>query len=406
MDWTSCWEALKWAAGGAVALISVAPAVWEFYGFCRWRREKREEKEIDRKVARALATKLASVDGDKERSKLETELAAERKARKEAEAAVAAERRARKNAEAAANAMRKKRWFATALARAFAWAFALSSGWARTRTAGKRKTLTVQGVEYAFRYCPPGTFRMGSPTCEQGRCDDETLHKVTLTRGFWLLETPVTQRMWEALAGGNPSWFSATGGGAQYVAETDASLFPVENVNLSECLAFIKRLNDGGFAPKGFEFRLPTEAEWEYACRAGTETPYFWGATLKGERANCNGALPCGTSEKGPSLGRTTAVGSYAANPWGLFDMHGNVWEWCSDRSGAYSAAPQTDPTGTPDGWFQIVRGGCWDCDAARCRAAYRGTSAASYSSGNRGFRLALSCKREKESGEPSTSAN
>ena len=399
MDWTSCWEALKWAAGGAVALISVVPAVLELYGFCRRRREKREEKEIDRKVARALATKLASVDGDKERSKLETELAAERKARKEAEAAVAAERRARKNAEAAANAMRKKRWFATTLARAFAWAFALSSGWARARTAGKRKTLTVQGVEYAFRYCPPGTFRMGSPTCEQGRCADETLHKVTLTRGFWLLETPVTQRMWEALAGGNPSWFSATGGGSDLTRGVDTSRFPVECVSWNDCSAFVKLLNNNGWAPNGFEFRLPWEAEWEYACRAGTTTPFFWGATLNGDNANCCGDIPYGARSPGERLGRTRRVGSYSANPWGLYDMHGNVWEWCADLYKAYRGAA-TDPTPNRNGFAEllrgvkrVLRGGCWGGEAKTCRSAYRHLARPEQGNRCRGLRLVLARK-------------
>lgn len=153
--------------------------------------------------------------------------------------------------------------------------------WDANPAAGTRKVLTVNGVEYAFRYCPAGTFTMGSPESERAGLeyvDDEApQHEVRLTRGFWLLETEVTQEMYEASTGANPSCFSASSDGSDSVAGLDTSRFPVENVSWEDAQKFIAQLNDGGFAPDGFAFRLPTEAEWEYACRAGTETAYSLG---------------------------------------------------------------------------------------------------------------------------------
>ena len=262
--------------------------------------------------------------------------------------------------------------------------------WDAAPKAGTRKVLTVDGVEYAFRYCPAGTFTMGSPEDEAERDDDETLREVTLTRGFWTLETEVTQEMYEATTGANPSGFSASGYGAGKVAGLDTSRFPVERVSWADAQDFIAKLNAGGYAPEGFAFRLPTEAEWEYACRAGTTTPYFWGSTLNGDKANCAGNYPYGTSTTGEYLKRTTAVGSYDANAWGLYDMHGNVWEWCADWRGDYDAGPQTDPTGPKSGWGRVLRGGSWDNSAEYCRSAIRFAYDPTGRSLNFGFRLVL----------------
>ena len=266
--------------------------------------------------------------------------------------------------------------------------------WDAAPNAGTRKVLTVDGVEYAFRYCPAGTFTMGSPEDEEDRRSNETQREVTLTRGFWTLETEVTQEMYEeALTGANPSWFSASGAGSDDVAGLDTSRFPVEEVSWDDAQEFIAKLNAGGFAPDGFEFRLPTEAEWEYACRAGTTTPFSWGSSLNGNKANCKGYFPYGTSTKGAYLRRTTAVGSYEANPWGLYDMHGNVGEWCADWRGDYDAGPQTDPTGPTSGRWRVLRGGSWDYDAECCRSAYRDAFDPTDRYFNFGFRLVLGRK-------------
>jgi len=136
------------------------------------------------------------------------------------------------------------------------------------RKAGSRMALSIQGVEYAFRWCPADTFMMGSPTSEKDRRDNEAQHRVTLTRGFWMLETQVTQEMWRSVMGNNPSQFK------------DSKKLPVERVSWNDCQEFIKKLNTLGATQSGFRFSLPTEAMWEYACRAGTTTPYHLGAAI------------------------------------------------------------------------------------------------------------------------------
>ncbi len=247
-------------------------------------------------------------------------------------------------------------------------------GW-NAAAPGTRKTLEIAGIEYAFRYCPSGTFLMGSPESEQGRCYYEAQREVTLTRGFWTLETPVTQEMWKALTGGNPSRSSSPGKGR------DASRHPVENVSWDDCQAFIAKLNDGGFAPDGFAFRLPSEAEWEYACRAGTTTAYFWGDSWSDDRANAGDYIRDFT---------TTKVGRYPANAWGLYDTHGNVREWCED----WVDFEYRGLTRLSRGSLRVLRGGAW-CDyVEHCRSARRLGDDPSTRSCLYGFRLVLGRKR------------
>jgi len=248
--------------------------------------------------------------------------------------------------------------------------------------AGERRTLTIGGIEYAFRFCPPGSFFMGSPEDEEGRWRNETQREVTLTRGFYLLETPVTQAMWENVMGSNPSRFSSTGGGSDKVSGIDASNFPVECVSWNDCQEFIAKLNDGGYAPLGFKFRLPWEAEWELAARAGTTTPYFGGMAINQDKANYAW-----------NLGRTSEVGSYPANPWGLLDMLGNVYEWCADWYAEYDAESQKNPRGPSSGAYRVLRGGCWSVGARNCRAAKRYDAVPTLRSAYCGFRLVLSCE-------------
>jgi len=213
------------------------------------------------------------------------------------------------------------------------------------------------GIEMVW--CPPGEFLMGSPEWEEGHRDAERQHQVTLTRGFWLAKTEATQRQWESVIGSNPSHFK----GAD---------LPVERVSWEDVQGWLKAMNERHPLPEGWVWELPTEAQWEYACRAGTETPFHFGTTLNGREANCDGNYPYGTSVKGPFLGRTTPVGSYGANAWGLHDMHGNVWEWCRDRYGDYPTGAVTDPSGPETGSGRVVRGGCWLGGAQGCRAAPR----------------------------------
>ncbi|MBP3557058.1 MAG: formylglycine-generating enzyme family protein [Thermoguttaceae bacterium] len=244
--------------------------------------------------------------------------------------------------------------------------------------AGTRKVLTIKGVDFAFRYCPSGTFMMGSPSSEAGRSDDETQHEVTLTKGFWMLETSVTQGMYRAITGSNPSYFES------------GDNYPVERVSWFDSQSFCESLNALGVAPAGFAFRLPTEAEWEYACRAGTNTPYFWGSTLNGDKANCDGNSPYGGVSEGRYLEKTSAVGSYTPNGWGLYDMHGNVYDWCADWLGDYGSGPQTDPMGPTSGSDRVLRGGGWSHGAKYCRSANRDVHGPTYRSLSLGFRLVL----------------
>ena len=221
---------------------------------------------------------------------------------------------------------------------------AVSSG----EGAGGRQVLSVAGVKVALRWCPPGSFMMGSPSGERDRDSDETQHRVTLTRGFWLMETEVTQELWKAVMGNNPSSFK----GARR---------PVEEVSWHDAVEFCRKLS----RLTGKEWSLPTEAEWEYACRAGTQTAYSFGdyAGKLGDYAWYNKN----------SRSRTHPVGQKLANAWGLFDMHGNVYEWCADWYDDYGSGAVVDPTGPADVHsFRVFRGGGWLNNAGYCRSADR----------------------------------
>ena len=232
------------------------------------------------------------------------------------------------------------------------------------KKAGERMTLTIKGVEYAFRWCPPGTFTMGSPENEEYRNENETQHRVTLTRGFWILETEVTVGMWCSVLGESSTFLP-------FDAQAD---HPISCADWEDFQKLIKALNAVGVAPEGLTFRLPTEAEWEYACRAGTTTPFFWGESLNGKKnANCNGIIPYGSVERGDVSYDLWPVASQTPNAWGIYDMHGNVWEWCSDWYGRYPSAAATDPVGPSWGNERVLRGGGFRSYAPACRAATRG---------------------------------
>ncbi|MBQ9813180.1 MAG: SUMF1/EgtB/PvdO family nonheme iron enzyme [Thermoguttaceae bacterium] len=246
-----------------------------------------------------------------------------------------------------------------------------------SRKAGTRQTLKVGSAEYGFCWIPAGKFKMGSRTTEKDRDDDETLHDVELTKGFWMLESPVPQSLYEEVIGSNPSNFK--GGN-----------LPVENVSWDEAMEFCAELTKR--LPSGLTASLPTEAQWEYACRAGTKTAFSFGNVLNGDQANCDGRRPYGTTRKGKYLEKTSPVKSYSANAWGLYDMHGNVWEWVLDYYGAYPAGTAIDPKGPDSASYRGFRGGGWDNDARLCRSADRGWYSSLYRHYNLGFRFLLSC--------------
>ena len=225
-----------------------------------------------------------------------------------------------------------------------------------------------------FAWIPPGAFKMGSPPEEKDRKNDETQHPVRLTKGFYLGVYTVTQEEWIALMGKNPSKFQG------------AKNLPVEQVDWNECQQFIQKLREKDQRP----YRLPTEAEWEYACRAGAATPFHFGETISVEQANYNGNYAYGAGKKGVFREKTTRVGSFPPNVWGLYDMHGNVAQWCQDALGEYPKNPTeavVDPLGMT-GASRVLRGGSWIDNPQECRSAYRGGSQPNLRHSLVGFRL------------------
>ena len=220
------------------------------------------------------------------------------------------------------------------------------------------KVYTVNGVSFKMIAVKGGTFQMGS--------DDgyNAVHQVTLS-DYYIGETEVTQELWNAVMGSNPSYFY---GNMQR---------PVETVSWNDCQTFISRLNE----LTGETFRLPTEAQWEYAARGGYKSK---GYTYSGSNAIDDVAWYNDNSDR-----MTHPVKTKAPNELGIYDMSGNVWEWCSDWYGDYSSAAQTDPTGPATGYYRVGRGGSWDNDATYCRVAFRGNSTPTNRFSHLGLRLA-----------------
>jgi uncharacterized protein (TIGR02996 family) len=229
-------------------------------------------------------------------------------------------------------------------------------------------------VGIRFAWVPPGVFLMGSPDRESQRREDETRHRVRLTRGLWFGVHAVTQAQWRPVMDTTPSHFQGED-------------FPVDLVAWGDCQAFCAALRERD----GRRYALPTEAEWEYACRAGTTTPFHFGTALNGLQANCDGTNPYGSVVQGPNLEEPAVVGSYPANAFGLHDMHGNVWEWCQDWFAPYASPPEgvEDPVHlqeSPDG--RCGRGGSWYSPAWSCRSGHRGRFDPRYGGFNLGFRI------------------
>jgi formylglycine-generating enzyme required for sulfatase activity len=222
--------------------------------------------------------------------------------------------------------------------------------------------LTVKGMRYELASIPAGTFRMGSNSSDVWP-EERPVHTVRISKSFWMGKTEVTQGLWQAVMGSNPSYFK------------NGDNYPVENVSWDDCQSFIQKLNQ---ILGGNTFRLPTEAEWEYACRAGTT----------GDRYGNLDAIAWYNNNSGNS---THAVGQKQANAWGLYDTLGNVWEWCQDWWGIYSSGYQTDPTGPVSGSGRINRGLSWNHTAPYIRSAFRGGGSPEYHDNELGFRLAAS---------------
>ncbi len=204
-----------------------------------------------------------------------------------------------------------------------------------------------------FAWIPSGTFLMGR-TENEGRAPDEVpRHKVTLTRGFYLAIHPVTQACWEAVRGNNPS-------------RTKSKKRPVERVSWPDCQKFLRKLSERD----GHTYRLPTEAEWEYACRAGTTTPFYFGETISADQANFETHF---NEYSAPTRNnKTTLVGKFPPNAFGLHDMHGNVWGWCQDWYGKYPKEEAVDPQGPKDGRHRVLRGGSYGIHRTFLRSASR----------------------------------
>ncbi len=235
---------------------------------------------------------------------------------------------------------------------------------------------------------PAGKFMMGSPATEAGRSSDEgPQHEVTISRPFYMGAFEVTQEQYEQVMGKNPS----TVKGAKN---------PVEQVSWDEAVEFCRKLSAG----TGKKVMLPTEARWEYACRACTTTAFHTGDALKPGQANA--VIPSNPNvwdrlmawlgmSSGQKTLQTAPAGSFPPNGFGLYDMHGNVWEWCSDWYGKdyYANSPKTDPTGPDSGAYRVLRGGSWYCDPQHCRSAGRGSNAPDFRNYDLGFRVAVDLK-------------
>lgn len=227
-----------------------------------------------------------------------------------------------------------------------------------------------------FVLIPSGDFIMGSPPDEEHRYLNENPQHLVSIDSFYFMTTEVTQAHWMEVMGENPSLFKHPN-------------HPVEGVSWYDVKEFIKRLND---RYPTYQFRLPSESEWEYACRADTKTPFHTGPTINTDQANFDGTHAYGKGWRGVSRGSTLPVKSFLPNAWGLYDMHGNVWEWVEDSDhSSYDGAPCNDSAWIDqESEYRILRGGSWYNYAGNCRSANRGRLNPSYKQYNNGFRLVM----------------
>ena len=236
-------------------------------------------------------------------------------------------------------------------------------------------------------YIPPGEFMMGSrgipeEVARKGTkakpehfADEHPQHRVKITNGFFMGSTEVTQSQYAAIMGTNPSHFKGEDN-------------PVEQVSWNDAVEFCRKLS----AKEGKKYRLPTEAEWEYACRAGTSSPFHTGETISTSQANYDGERAYGNGTKGLNGEKTMPVDSFSPNAFGLYDMHGSVWEWCQDWYGKdyYTASPASNPQGPSSGVYRVLRGGSCGFSPGDCRSATRYRNTPDYRSFSIGFRILL----------------
>jgi len=225
--------------------------------------------------------------------------------------------------------------------------------------APKPNYIVKSALNMELIWCPPGSFIMGPYD------NDNPAHPVILTKGFYLGKYEVTQEEYEKVMGNNPSEFKG-------------EKLPVETVSWNDAVVFCEALKKKERVPAGWKFILPSEAQWEYACRAGTTTNYSWGNEIKPKLANYRDS----------ALERTVEVGSYAPNPWGFFDMHGNVWEWCADWRDDYPSGSVTNPFVSKTGSVRVLRGGSWYNDGALLRSRRRNAGTPNFRNSHAGFRV------------------
>ncbi len=266
-------------------------------------------------------------------------------------------------------------------------------------------------AQMRFVLIPAGTFMMGSrdsaaevarrcamPNAQAGWFYDEhPRHQVTLTGAFYMATVEVTQGCYEAVTNPEPGKDPKKKTADEYPDEFKGTNNPAGKVSCSDAEKFCKTLSIQD-AEKGRQYSLPTEAQWEYACRAGTVTPFSFGETISTDQVNYHGEYTYGGGRKGAYRAKPLPVGSRSPNRWGLYDMHGNVSEWCADRYGEYGNAAESDPEGPAEGNQRILRGGSWRSYPGACRSAFRLRSdARSY---NIGFRVCCAVPAESDDGE------
>ena len=262
-------------------------------------------------------------------------------------------------------------WRQLPLSRQQQYARDYQKNYARLLNEPVEKTFAISGANFVMRLIPPGRFLMGSAPGELGRAVDEILHEVIITSPFWIGKFEITQEQWRMIMGNAPAHF-------QRKKVAASAELPVEQVSWEECRIFCSYT----------QFELPTEAQWEYACRAGSTMPFNPGENISAASINYNGRYSYYDRKTETNRRKTVVAGSLNnANAWGCYDFHGNVYEWCADWYGEYHPQMSFDPEGPASGFFKVIRGGCWFSRAYHCRSAMRYRDMRSYRASGVGLR-------------------